>query len=645
MFRRSSAGSEPLTRCTAVLLVATLALVAIAYHGSFDAPFVSDDHALIDENPRLRAPRPLYDSFTEPFWSRPDRAGTDAYYRPITTLSYVIDYRLWAATPRGFHGTNLLLHLVCCALLFGLCRRAGAGLGASLLATALFGLFPRSTESVTWISGRTDLLAALGVLAALVLHSTEPARSGRRCAAAAALLFGLLAKEVAVAGAAAIVALGWTEQRGQPGGSRRLALHVAPVALSLAVYLGLRAQFSVILDEAYPFGPGLRTIFAFQALGTYLFMLLDPFRPSAIIGKVGVIETNAVLAGGVVLAGLIWVGAQLALRRAAPLLVAAFALGVVPLALVLQLIPIPFHSVAADRFLYLPVAGLSLAAAWGASKLPTRLVAPAAAGALVLALAFGISVHARNLDWQDEIRFWQVTARQAPPESSEAHAELGTRLAWRGEPEQALRHYRRAIARENEFARRYPERGVDPLLRSNTALVLSEVGRYDDAVEILESLVNEDPARPEYRLNLGAVYARQLEFDRSVRELETALELYPDYAMARAILLQLKRALEIWSRLPPEQPEESLAVTARRAEVFELVGRLADADRAWAGVADAPHASAPQVLRASRYLVYRGRDVGAAERAIARLGELEGPSVQLLRLKRSLAQRTGRAPL
>jgi tetratricopeptide (TPR) repeat protein len=626
--------SDRLASRTGILLLATLALVAIAYHGSLGAPFVSDDHALIEENPRLRQPRSLVDSFTEPFWSRPDRPGPNAYYRPVTTASYVIDYRLWAANPRGFHATNLLLHLGCCALLFGLCRRAGAAPRTALLATALFGLFPRSTESVTWISGRTDLLAALGALGALALHRSEPGRDGRRIAAAAALLLGLLAKEVAIAGVAAVAALEWAAQRGQPDRRRRLALHLAPAALAVAVYLGLRVQYAVIHDEADVFGPGLRVIFAFQALGTYLFMLLDPLRPSAMIGKLGVIEPTAVIAGAALLAGLIWLGAQLALRRAGPLPSAAFALGVVPLALVAQLIPIPFHSVAADRFLYLPLAGLSLAAAWGASRIPTRLAAPAAAAAATLAVAFGIAVHVRNLDWQDELRFWQVTAEQ-----------LGTRLAWRGEPERALVHYRRAIALESDFARRYPARGVDPLLRANAALILSEVGRYDAAVEILESLVSEDPERPAYRLNLGAVYARQLEFDRAAGELEVALALYPDYRMARAILLQVRRAREIWSRLPSEQPGEALAVTAHRAEVFELVGRLADADRAWSEVAEAAGASAPQVLRAAQYLVHRGRDARAAERAIARLHELEGGRIQALRLKRSLAQRAGRAPL
>jgi tetratricopeptide (TPR) repeat protein len=643
--RISSLESGRLVPRPGILLLATLALVAAVYHGSLSVPFVSDDHALIEENTRLRQPRSLLDSFTESFWSRPERPGPNAYYRPVTTLSYVLEYRLWGARPRGFHGTNLLLHLGCCALVFLLCRQAGAALLAALMATLLFGLFPRSTESVTWISGRTDLLAALGALGALALHSTMPGRDGRRIAAAAALLFGLLAKEVAIAGAAAIAALEWAARRGRPNGGRRIALHLAPAALALLVWVGLRAQFAEIHEETDIFGPLLRVLFAFQALGTYLLMLLDPLRPSAIIGKLGVIEPSAILAGGLSLAGIIGLGFRLALRGAPPAPSAAFALGVASLAPVLHLIPIPFHAVAADRFLYLPAAGLALAAGWGGSRMPARLGRGAAAGAAALAVAFAISVHVRNLDWQDEIRFWEVTAEQAPPESPEPHAELGTRLAWRGEAERALVHYERAIALQHDFARRYPRRGVDPLLRANAALVLSEVGRYDAAAEILESLVREDPERPAHRLHVGAVYARQLEFDRATRELEIALELYPDYELAAAILRQVKRAREIWSALPPERLGEPLAAAAGRAEVFELVGRLSDADRAWSGVAEAPTAPAAAVLRAAQYLVYRGRDIAAAERAIARLHELEGPSVRLLRLQQGLARRARHSPL
>jgi tetratricopeptide (TPR) repeat protein len=209
----------------------------------------------------------------------------------------------------------------------------------------------------------------------------------------------------------------------------------------------------------------------------------------------------------------------------------------------------------------------------------------------------------------------------------------------------ALTHYRRAIELERALAHRFPGKRVDPLLRANTALVLSELGKYENAARMLEQLVREDPSRPAVRLNLAAVYARGLEFDASAHQLDVALRLYPEYPLARTIRSQVERAKRIWAALPPEAPAEPIEARATRAEVFELVGSLSDADRRWGEVADAPAAATGQVLRAARYLVYRGRDPDAAARAIERLQNLDAAAASVGKLARALADRTAHGSL
>jgi tetratricopeptide (TPR) repeat protein len=607
---------ERLCSKPALPLLAVLALVALAYQGSLAAPFISDDHALIEENPRLRESRSLTSFFAEPFWSRPDGQRTDSYYRPLVALTYAADDRLWSGEPFGFHLGNLLAHLACCALLYGLCLRAGGSPLAAALATALFGLFPRSTEAVTWVSGRADLLATLFTLTALALHRSERECVGRRLAAAATL-----------------------------EGSRRAAAQLAPLLTVVAGYGVLRVLFAEIGGVYDPFGPALRLLFAFQALGSYAFMLLDPLRPVASIGQLGLVEALPVLTGAALLAGLCGTGAAVVTHRAPPLIAAAFCLALAPLALVAHLVPIPLPTVAADRFLYLPVAGLALAAAWASSRLPPRWLQPATLATAGLIVAFGVATHLRNLDWQDEIRFWRHTLRHGPQESPQPHKELGTLYAWRGDRVLALTHYRRAIELERALAHRFPGKRVDPLLRANTALVLSELGKYENAARMLEQLVREDPSRPAVRLNLAAVYARGLEFDASAHQLDVALRLYPEYRLARTIRSQVERAKQIWAALPPEKPAEPIEARAARAEVFELVGSLADADRRWGEVADSPAASTGQVLRAARYLVHRGRDPDAAARAIARLQGLDAAAASVGKLERALANRTAHGSL
>src|SRR5439155_12047431 len=118
--------------------------------------------------------------------------------RPLVVASFRFDAALGGAADQ-FHSTNLLVHLVACALLAFVAARAGASGGAAVLAALVWGLAPRLTESVAWISGRTDVFAGALVLAAIALSpdsSAMPrgpsARAWARTIASATCLFGAL---------------------------------------------------------------------------------------------------------------------------------------------------------------------------------------------------------------------------------------------------------------------------------------------------------------------------------------------------------------------------------------------------------------------------------------------------------------------
>jgi tetratricopeptide (TPR) repeat protein len=620
-------------------LAAALGFVALVYANGLSGPFVRDDHQLIEEEPRVHSLRPLGEYFGVAFWRNPAGPRNAAYYRPLTTLSYAIDYQLWDGAPAGFHRTNLALHLVCCALVFGLCRRGGAGPLAAALAAALFGSLPRLTESVTWISGRSDVLAGIGALGALLLYRPEPGRHAARAAAGLVLFAGLLCKEVAAAGALAIAALEVAHGRLDGRPVRRTALHLLPIGVALAVYSTLRLGLGGAAPFPDAFGWPLRFVLACQAIGTYFLMLLDPLRPRLFIAKLGVIEPLVVTLGVVVFAGLAFLVVHVARRRSPPFVAASLALGLAALLPVLHLIPLPLAVLAADRFLFLPAAALCIGLTCAASGLPAPRARVAAALAIALLPAFGVATHVRNEVWDDELRLWEVAVEHAPPGSPEPHRELATVLSWRGQPERALESYRRAYRLAAEFARLHPAAGIDRNLRGNLALVLSELGRFDEAIPILEQLVREQPRSPRHRLNLGAVYARALRFDAAATQFRVALEQYPEFDLARRMLRQVESARALWEPLPPERPDEAIDVTAARARAFVEVGRLGDADRLWARVVDSENASSEQLRRAARYLVRHGRDRDAARRAVARLQDVHGASDEVRELDRLLASR------
>jgi tetratricopeptide (TPR) repeat protein len=622
---------------TALALALALACAALAHAPALDVGFVRDDHLLVEANPLVQEPRPLPEYFARAFWSVPTGPGVERYWRPLTLLSFALDWRVSGGVPRRFHATNLALHLACTALVFALARRAGASAAAAGLAAAAFGAFPRGSEAVAWVSGRTDVLATLGALAALLLYTTEPRAHARRALAACAFLAGLLAKEVAVAALAGVALLEWRART--PRGLADSAPRLFPLAIAAALYAVLRSRAepaSAVVDWLHPLE---RPLFALQALGAYVAMLADPLRPRLVIGRLGVIEPALLVLGALGLGALGGLVAHRWRSPPPPPGAALAAVGLAALVPVLHLVPLPLSVVAADRFLYLPVAALSALLAAESSRLDARSRGIAAVACAVAVVAFVAATRARERDWQDELRLFEIEAARAPHTSPDAHAELATLLAWQGRSDEALALYQEALRRDAAFTAAHPGAPRDRTLRANYALALSEVGRTAGAVAILEAVTREDPGVGRYWLWLGAVRARALDLDGAERALARASELSPDLALAAQLRAQVGRAREVLRGLPPERAGEDLGARVARARAYTLLGRLGDADRLWREIAEAPEVSAADLVRATRHLVHRGRDLAAAERAVARLEQAFGASDEVRALAAALAAR------
>lgn len=133
------------------------------------------------------------------------RSVGGGYYRPLIGLTYYIDNILWHMGSRFMHLENILLHLANALLLYCLARTIAARYLPekkdliSIFAALLFALHPINTESVNWISGRTDLLAGMFVILSTILLIRYRFYGSRTCLALSILsiLLAMLAKEVA----------------------------------------------------------------------------------------------------------------------------------------------------------------------------------------------------------------------------------------------------------------------------------------------------------------------------------------------------------------------------------------------------------------------------------------------------------------
>ena len=90
-------------------------------------------------------------------------------YRPIMNVSIAIDYLIWHYHPFGFHLTNLILLILSSLLIYFIVKKISRNNLLAFFAAILFSIFPSHHETVTWISGRTDLLASFFYLLSIYL--------------------------------------------------------------------------------------------------------------------------------------------------------------------------------------------------------------------------------------------------------------------------------------------------------------------------------------------------------------------------------------------------------------------------------------------------------------------------------------------
>ena len=165
-----------LGRRSAGVLVALVALAA--YAATLGYELVWDDTLLIQQSWRLHHWHALPSLLASHFWS--EVGEVSHYYRPLITLSFFLDMQIWGLQPLGFHLTNVLAHAAVTLAVLAVARRALGGAPAATICALAFALHPLHTESVSFVSGRTDVIATFFFLLALLAYDRGREHDGWR---------------------------------------------------------------------------------------------------------------------------------------------------------------------------------------------------------------------------------------------------------------------------------------------------------------------------------------------------------------------------------------------------------------------------------------------------------------------------------
>ena len=140
--------------------------VVVQYGWTLGFGFSNDDYIWI-AGVRLTAGQPWWRvAFVSPAFGR-------TFVRPLVQLSFFINQACCGTAPMGYHLLNVVLHAINTLLVWRVAGRVLQRPVDGLLVALLFAIEPAHPDAVTWISGRTELLAAMFYLAAVLAHLRE----------------------------------------------------------------------------------------------------------------------------------------------------------------------------------------------------------------------------------------------------------------------------------------------------------------------------------------------------------------------------------------------------------------------------------------------------------------------------------------
>ena len=442
----------------------------------------------------------------------------DGNWIPVTLLSHILDAQLFGMRSGMHHLVNVGFHALSALLLFLSLRRATGALGLSAFVAFVFALHPLHVGSVAWVAERKDVLSTFFWFLALYAYVryTERPGLGRYLAVAAPFCLGLLSKPMLVTFPFTLWLLDlWP--LGRPQWPRTIGEKLPLIALSAgASVVTYVVQGSAGFVAAIPLGMRIENVFVSYLI--YIGQMFWPTRLAVYYPYPPSIEALQAVVAFVVLLTI----SVVAMRawRTRPYLAVGWFWYLGTLVPVIGLVQVGSQA-HADRYMYIPMVGLSIMLAWGAADVATKwprtkpvLAAAAAVScAACLALAWREAAYWRNSETLFE-RALEVTQNNSVAENN-----LGLHLTTVGRNPDAIPHFEAALEINPNYADAH----------NNLGFVLSQIPeRIPDAVKQYEAALHLEPDSAEAHNGLGAALVRRGDCAAAIPHFEAALHSKPE---------------------------------------------------------------------------------------------------------------------
>ncbi len=443
----------------AVLLVI---LGIVTFSNSLSNPFVWDEQVLIVNNPLLQSWN-ILELFCTPFFIDRDWKSSEAQvrYRPVTMLSFWLDYRFWGVNPFGYHLTSTTLHVANSWLLSKIVWLLTGQVTTAAVVGAFFLIHPIHSSAVAYVPSRGDLLAGTGTLLMLLLHvdwrrRARPLSGCRLAVEMLAFSAALLSKEPAIVAPLIL----WGYERAYHRGEERSREVQSALRREAIGFSGILLAYGVVRTLWFTIGniqkwtnQSALKLFG-QTCTLYLGWLVWPkeirFPVPVDLTFPGWVGIAWLLMG---LLGFGWAfsrwGARIPWIQAARMGWFWWAFSLLPVSnLFLPIVP-PF----AAHFLYTPVMGLFLAGGVAGGVVVRRFLRPlpfrwgVVAGLVVLGLCLARQTIEGNRTWGDPEKLFRTSIRAGSPMASFGYLGLSSHYLKQGDSSKALKVCLEAIQR------------------------------------------------------------------------------------------------------------------------------------------------------------------------------------------------------
>lgn len=482
-----------------IFFIILAALVFIPYFNSLNNDFVSDDNAIVQNASSWNTNYVL-----------------SQFLSVATILPRVFIYKLFGLNPLFFHLLSIFFHLGSVWIAYVLLSLILSPL-AGFFAASIFAVHPILTESVTWISGLSYVEYSFFFLLSFLAYILSKINKNKKTYHLSLFVFvlSLLSSEKA-----AVLFLPFFIFEILFGEIKKNWRKIFPYFFLSLIFIifafaKLNQRMTALQTDYYQVhfeieSPLLQIP---VAITSYLELIFWPINLTLYHSEMSFSQLNYAIRLLILVVILVYILYSFKKNKFIFFWFSFFVITLLP-----TLTPFKISWIVAERYVYLGTLGIIAIVAKVFERLTKikhlKMIIFILFSILITALT--IRTFIRNIDWKNENNLWIATGKTSPS-SPNTHNNLGDVYGRRGDLNNAVLEFKKAITIKPDYADAYHNLG-------NTYRVM---GKIEDAIMNYQSALKFNPRLWQSYQNLAVIYFDQKQYKLALENMQKTIAINP----------------------------------------------------------------------------------------------------------------------